>query len=365
MLKNRLWIASLAIFILLVSVAVVSAAHLNRSNAQPAADPTCSSSTPCIEYQNTGTGQGLEGVAKSKAGLWGVSTSSDGVYGVSTSGTGVAGTSTSGVGVGGTTSTGTGVKASASGSGTALNVASGSGTAINVTTGSGEGLLVEGPGTATIEAQFLNTTGSAGEVAIGGSDGLGLEAFGIASSSSTVPAIEAVCVGAPAVTAFNLAHSTNLMSLDCSGNMILAGTLTTKGTPLVARRTAVGNEVATFSAQQTTQTMEDLGEAQLVGGQAYVRLASDFAATTDERTNYLVFITPQGESRGLYVAHKSAAGFEVRENANGTSSLAFDYRIVAKPYGEASQRLPVVRSQMGPDPTNGALIQRLFERRHS
>jgi len=148
------------------------------------------------------------------------------------------------------------------------------------------------------------------------------------------------------------------MSLDCLGNMILRGNLTQMGTPLVVRHTAVGSEVATFTAQQTTQTMEDLGEGQLVGLQAYIRLAADFAATIERRTNYLVFITPQGGSRGLYVTHRTSAGCEVRENAGGTSSLAFDYRIVAKPYGEVSKRLPALHLDMRTDPSRMALIER-------
>jgi hypothetical protein len=103
--------------------------------------------------------------------------------------------------------------------------------------------------------------------------------------------------------------------------------------------------------------MEDFGEAQLIGGRAYVRLAPDFAATIDRRSNYLVFITPQGDSRGLYVTMKTATGFEVRENSNGTTSLAFDYRIVAKPFGEVSRRLPAMLGRMRIDASVARLIQ--------
>jgi hypothetical protein len=53
----------------------------------------------------------------------------------------------------------------------------------------------------------------------------------------------------------------------------------------------------------------------------------------------MVFITPEGDSRGVYVTAKTSLGFTVRENQGGQSTLAFSYRIVAKPYGEHPARL--------------------------
>ena len=85
--------------------------------------------------------------------------------------------------------------------------------------------------------------------------------------------------------------------------------------------------------------MEDFGEAQLVNGQAQVSLEPAFASTIDRHRSYLVFVTPEGDCHGLYVANKSANGFAVRELMSGRSSVAFEYRIVAHPYGDGSQRL--------------------------
>jgi hypothetical protein len=56
--------------------------------------------------------------------------------------------------------------------------------------------------------------------------------------------------------------------------------------------------------------------------------------------SYLVFVTPEGDNRGLYVTQKSANGFAVHESQGGHSSLAFSYRIVAKPFGNQIPRLP-------------------------
>jgi hypothetical protein len=90
--------------------------------------------------------------------------------------------------------------------------------------------------------------------------------------------------------------------------------------------------------------MEDVGEAQLVNGQAVVPLERTFASTIDTSRPYLVFITPEGDSRGLYVSTRSLAGFVVRESMNGHSNVAFQYRIVAHPYEDASARLPVAQT---------------------
>jgi hypothetical protein len=268
-------------------------------------------------------------------------------------GTGVSGDSSGGTGVSGQTKDGFAIFAEATGAGNA----------VTATASSGLGLVVRNSGTGADDAEFLPGS-SAGAALIGLSNGEGLEVEGFASSSSTVPAFNATCVhGAPAMTATQKAVTpvSDIMSLDCSGNMILSGSLTQHGTPLVTRRNATGSEVGAYSPQQTTQTMEDVGEAQLMAGHAYVRLAPDFAATIDRQVTYLVFITPQGESRGLYVTQKTPAGFEVRENGNGSSSLAFDYRIVAKPYGELSRRLPMLKPGMPPDPSMLAVIRSIAQ----
>jgi len=55
-------------------------------------------------------------------------------------------------------------------------------------------------------------------------------------------------------------------------------------------------------------------------------------------------LTPLGETQGLYVARKTPTGFEVREQGGGTSNIAFDYRIVAQPAGDAGARMPLVES---------------------
>jgi len=52
-----------------------------------------------------------------------------------------------------------------------------------------------------------------------------------------------------------------------------------------------------------------------------------------------VFLTPSGDCKGLYVGQRSAGGFEVRELGGGTSSIEFDYRIVAERRGYENIRM--------------------------
>jgi hypothetical protein len=112
--------------------------------------------------------------------------------------------------------------------------------------------------------------------------------------------------------------------------------------PAVVRPTSSGTKVHAYSTTASLPTMEDFGEGQLVNGQAVIPLEHTFASTIDRTRSYLVFITPEGDSHGLFVATKTASGFTVRESMGGHSTLAFQYRIVAHPYGDSSTRLSSV-----------------------
>ncbi len=85
--------------------------------------------------------------------------------------------------------------------------------------------------------------------------------------------------------------------------------------------------------------MEDFGSATLTNGVATVAIDPAFAETANTGAEYHVFLTPNGDSKGLYVTAKSATSFEVRESSGGSSTLAFDYRIVAKRLGHEGERL--------------------------
>ncbi|MBD5604009.1 MAG: hypothetical protein IAI48_02810 [Candidatus Eremiobacteraeota bacterium] len=100
-----------------------------------------------------------------------------------------------------------------------------------------------------------------------------------------------------------------------------------------------GSSATAFGTKATAPTLEDTGTARLVAGVSAVRIDPTFAATIDTSTPYRVFLTPAGDSRGLYVASRNMAGFVVRESQGGHSSMSFDYRIVASPMGHARERM--------------------------
>jgi hypothetical protein len=115
----------------------------------------------------------------------------------------------------------------------------------------------------------------------------------------------------------------------------------TTGAPIVAQKTSAGARVDTYSPQSAQPSLEDFGEAQLMDGVANVALDPRFASAIDNTMRYYVMLTPEGDCRGLYVARRDSAGFTVRELQGGRSSIAFTYRIVARPLGDNSARLPV------------------------
>jgi hypothetical protein len=106
-----------------------------------------------------------------------------------------------------------------------------------------------------------------------------------------------------------------------------------------------GNRMVRLYAMEAAENwFEDAGAAQLVNGKATVQLDHLFAQTVNGDVDYHVFLTPNGECEGLYVASKGAQGFEVRELRRGHSNISFDYRIMARRKGYESVRLEDVTS---------------------
>jgi hypothetical protein len=68
-------------------------------------------------------------------------------------------------------------------------------------------------------------------------------------------------------------------------------------------------------------------------------LESVFEQTVNTGVNYQVFLTPNGDCKGLYVTQKTPTSFVVRELGGGTSGIVFDYRILAKRKGYENIRL--------------------------
>ena len=102
---------------------------------------------------------------------------------------------------------------------------------------------------------------------------------------------------------------------------------------------AGARQVALYAVEAPENWFEDVGSGHLAGGSAVVQLETTFAQTVNTGEEYHVFLTPNGDCKGLYVTNKTAASFEVRELGGGTASIAFDYRIIARRRGYESVRL--------------------------
>jgi hypothetical protein len=114
------------------------------------------------------------------------------------------------------------------------------------------------------------------------------------------------------------------------GKVIVFGDFTVaKGAKSAAVPHPDGSYRRLYSLESPESFFEDFGRARLARGKAYVELDRDFAALV-RRTDYYVFLTPEGDGRGLYVSRKGSTGFEVREQHEGTGTVAFSYRVVAR-----------------------------------
>jgi hypothetical protein len=93
-----------------------------------------------------------------------------------------------------------------------------------------------------------------------------------------------------------------------------------------------------YALESPESWFEDMGRAELVDGRAQVDLDDEFAAIV-QTDDYHVFLTPEGDTQGLFVSARTPDGFEVRELQGGTSNLTFSYWVVAKRGDIEAERL--------------------------
>lgn len=349
----------------------------NRESGVVGIDSSASGSFNAGVRGNSTVGTGVQGVSMLANGVDGQTSSATGgfailgedlnttfagnvgVAGMSSLGTGAEGISTgAGTGVFAKSADGTGLVAfshdtgaSITGSRIGMNVLAGSmavDVGINVT--SGQAIVAndkcserQGCGSVTITAN----DGTQGMAVLARSfDSTAISAETGGGSNPTV-LIESSATPAPGgATPLDIevvppSFNPPVMQLDTAGNMTIAGTLTQNGPMIATSRSSSGETDVTYVPRDSSAVVEDFGEAQLVSGRAYVALDSRFAALIDKARPYLVFVTPLGDSDGLFIRAKAANGFEVVESRGGRSNIAFDYRIVAKPYDSSGPRLPV------------------------
>jgi len=302
-----------------------------------------------VDNAPTGTSVGVYGETESSAG-YGVegSSSNVGVYG---SGTGTVGYGVDGHG------TYMGVK----GVGTAT-----SGTSIGVygQTSDTEGYGVQGAspnigvygtaaGSSATGGLFPNSAGVWGDTGgsatsfytgvFGTADdevaGLFINNTGSDTDTPTLELFNYTAVSGDLVLATESATD-DICTIDTAADLTCTGTV--KG---AAKIDGGARRVSTYAMQSAENWFEDAGSGQLSNGSASIALDPTFAQTVNLGVDYHVFLTPNGDCKGLYVSQKSATSFEVHELGSGSSSVAFDYRIMAKRSGYENARLADVTEQ--------------------
>jgi len=342
----------------------IAAASIPPARAAIEAAMSCAKSTPCLEWDNTSSGDAVRGVSTSGNALHGQTKFKSagrtagraGVLGedLSASGgldAGVSGISKNGAGVEGASTSGNGVQGMTTGAGT-------SGVYGQNATGSGYGV-------AGRNVSATNNNG-AGVLADGGPDNDGLLAIsgswiaGVFENQSGdfQPALHVVGgttrTGA-SVVQIDAQDGSNLLQVSDLGDVFIPGLLFSGGS--CADGCVAGNHqtrsVTEYTPTESEPTIEDFGDGMLTNGRAEVALDPKFANVIDSSAKFFVWAMPEGYCRGLYIASQTARGFTVRELQGGHASVPFEYRIVAKRYGVNAQRLPMVPVRRG-----GVLNQR-------
>lgn len=125
------------------------------------------------------------------------------------------------------------------------------------------------------------------------------------------------------------------------GDVFVRNDVTVLGAKSAAVPHPDGSHRRLYALESPESWFEDFGSAELVRGRAEVVLDPNYSALV-ETDHYYVFLTPEGDSNGLYVTNKGSLGFEVREQQEGTGTLSFSYRVVAKRADIELERLETV-----------------------
>jgi hypothetical protein len=177
----------------------------------------------------------------------------------------------------------------------------------------------------------VGSTGSSGGIGIWGATDSGYAVFG----ENNGPFVTGLFLNASSTPSFALeAGSANsYCTVDTQGDLVCTGSKS------AAVQLPDQRWVRLYAVESPDNWFEDFGSGMLSDGAATVNLDPTFAQTVNANVAYHVFITPKGDSEGLFVANETPAGFEVREQHSGHSSIAFDYRIVGRRKGYENIRL--------------------------
>jgi hypothetical protein len=298
-----------------------------------------------VTQGTTGHTAGLYGVAGKLSGytggvisgVWGDSANHVGVTGTSVSFPGVEGESTSSFGLSGVSANYVGVSGLAS-----LGVAGVLGTFAS-SSSVGEEIIFKAagawgdaggtncnPGNAFLCQGVLGTT----------DDGFGGTFYNNTASGEFLPALYASNSGTGDIFTAQSGTTTSACTIDQNANLYCDGKIAEFSA------TPDSRTLTTYSVQAAENWYEDAGSGQLQAGSTHIALDPNFGATVNTGVEYHVFLTPDGDCKGLYVSAKSNGGFDVRELGGGTSNISFEYRIMAKRRGYENVRLEDVTDRV-------------------
>jgi hypothetical protein len=239
-----------------------------------------------------------------------------GVYGAAPNGTGVHGESAGGTGVGGRSTSKYGVYGVSTDAAAVYGHHSGS----NV-----GGIGVSGDSTAGAGLQGVSTN----YYGIYGYSANSIAVVGYTNHATSTSSTGVAGYTVKGCAVYGQANDPTGHAAIFAGAVQVQGSFTVTGSKSAAVPHPDGSHRRLYCVESPESLFEDSGIDQLVAGRAQVRFDPDFAAIV-KTDAYQVFLTPEGDCRGLYVASKTSTGFEVRELQGGTNSLSFSYRVLAK-----------------------------------
>jgi len=292
--------------------------------------------------ENTGAGQGVLGINTNiGVGVYGTNNNANG-YGVfgynQAAGIGLGGLSTGGVAVNGQTSSSTapgirGFNQNTNGTGV---LALGNNISAGTSLAGGAGLAANGT---SVGAYALATNATSGVGLVGSGNGIttfNTPAFGagvlaLGLTFGTVGYITSAIGNDRWGGYFDFLSSNNGYSYvgGRSGNTDYG--ILSAGTKSTMVPDDQGRNRVMYCTEAPEVLFQDFGHGQLQNGRAHVALDPLLARniTISEKHPLRVFIQLEGDCRGVYVANKSAAGFDVLGLNGGQSNVAFSWQLVA------------------------------------
>ena len=126
------------------------------------------------------------------------------------------------------------------------------------------------------------------------------------------------------------------------------------GSAATVLKNPISNEDVIMVCPEAPEVLfEDYGEGELANGSAHIELDKMFSSSiaVNEKHPLRVFIQLEGDCKGVYVANKTADGFDVKELNDGNSTVKFTYHVIGNRKDDYQNGLLVSKYQDNRYPT--------------